>query len=628
MTTDAPGAPAPDTPHSIPPETVAHERRAIERLGRLRLVHWLTLLLSVGLTLVVWQYVKYQLALRTETRFNIAADQVAELIEERLQKYQVALWAGVAAIKTHDNGVDLDQWRSFAQNLDIEHRYPGINGIGVIHEITAADMPDYLARQRKDRPDFKVHPPRQADIYQPITFIEPEDINIEAVGLDMMHETNRYTALTQARDSASTQITGPIILVQDEGRTPGFLFFAPFYRTSDNGADATHADRFLGAVYAPFVVKRLMEGVLDKDRRATAVRISDGDEIIYDEISSEDTDYDHDAIKEKRILMSLYGREWALDIRSGLSFRQENSGIEAIVILVVGIVLDVALLAIFILLSRANRRGLRFADMATGALEAANRNLEIARKEAESASAMKSTFLSTMSHEVRTPLTAISGILELLERADLPAKQRMLVDTGRKASDRLIKLLTDVLDVSRLEANAVALWERDVPVSPLLNEWQRLAEGLVEKMKKAVSVTATVDDDVPETITVDDIRLSQVMNNLLDNAARFTKEGVIAIRAFRPDPTADGVERIGFSITDSGKGIAGGNMEEIFERFRQVDNSMTRDTSGAGLGLSICHELINLMGGTITVDSVVGTGTAFEVYLPVRGAASKGEKGA
>lgn len=615
----------------ITPEIVARERRFLELHSRLRFIHWLVVFLSLVLTISVWQYSRIQIALRTEARFDFAANQVAELIEERLQKYELALWAGVAALKTHDNLVDVHTWHVFAEDLEIEHRYPGINGIGVIHQVMPENLEDYLAQERRDRPDYQIHPPHDGDIYQPITYIEPVDINAEAVGLDMVHETNRHTSLNQARDTGNAQITGPIVLVQDVSKTPGFLFFAPFYRSDDHTTLQTRRASFAGAVYAPFVVNKLMSGVLDKDRRSTAIRITDGDKVIYDEIHAEDVDYDDNSLGQKRISMQLYGREWALDIRAGLDFRAKNSGFESVALLIAGILIDVALLALFIFLSRANRRGLRFADMATDALNAeslalqeTNEKLEAARTEAESASEMKSVFLSTMSHEVRTPLTAISGILELLERAGLPQQQSKLVHAGKMASEKLMKLLTDVLDSSRLEADAVELWEREIAVRPLVEEWRTLAEGMIEKLEKDITVVTELSADTPESIIIDDIRLSQVLNNLMDNAIRFTESGTITISTFATNDAPDRMASVTIALADTGIGIAETDLATIFERFRQVDGSLTRARGGTGLGLAISYDLITLMGGDLNVSSELGKGTTFEIRLPVRGAIGKG----
>jgi CHASE1-domain containing sensor protein len=126
---------------------VRHLQRSFHtasRHSRLRAFHWLAVFMSLVLTFSIWQYSRTQTALRTEARFTNAAEQVAELIQERLQKYELALWGGVAAMRTHDNLIDLHKWQTFAANLEIEHRYPGINGIGVIHQIRKEDLDTYL----------------------------------------------------------------------------------------------------------------------------------------------------------------------------------------------------------------------------------------------------------------------------------------------------------------------------------------------------------------------------------------------------------------------------------------------------------------------------------------------------
>ena len=616
----------------IDPSFVAHARRSLERHSRLRAIHWFVVFMSLVLTFSIWQYSRMQIALRTEARFTTATSQVAELIEERLQKYELALWGGVAAMRTHDNTMDLNKWRTFATNLEIEHRYPGINGIGVIHQITAPNLEEYLTEQRRLRPSFTIYPPQDGPTFQPITFIEPVDINVEAVGLDMVHENNRHTALNQARDTDTAQITGPIVLVQDETKQPGFLFYAPFYASDDHETLQDRRAQFTGAIYAPFVVHKLMNGMLDKDRRSTAIRITDGDQVIYDEISDQDADYDINSLGERQISMMFYGREWVLDVRAGLDFRAANSGIESVALLIAGLLIDLILLILFIVQTSANRRGLAFADLATAALDdearalqASNADLIVARKEAESVSEMKSHFLSTISHEVRTPLTAISGILVLLERADLPAKQEKLVQAGKKASDNLIKLLTDVLDSSRLEANAIELWKRDIAIKPLVEEWKTLARGMVSKFEKDITIRSEISDDTPDRIYADDVRVSQLLNNLMDNAIRFTEEGEISIKTYLLPATANTPEMLAIAIADTGIGIAKDDLGIIFERFRQVDGSMTRERGGAGLGLAISYDLVQLMGGDLRVTSEFGSGTVFELCLPLEKPKAKGQ---
>ena len=612
--------------HTAFPEVVDSDHQALVRGSRLSIAHWIAIGLSIVVTIAAWQYSKKLIALRTQARFDEAANSIPELMRERLQKYELALLAGVSALKANGGEFNWDEWRVFAGSLDIEVLYPGINGIGLIHQVEPRDLETYLARQRKDRPDFDIYPDHGGDIFQPITFIYPVEDNAEAVGLDMVHETNRHTSLNKARDTGLPQITGPIVLVQDAGRTPGFLFFAPTYSTLAPATQSERSSSFTGAVYAPFIVSKLIGGTLGKDQRATMIRITDGDQVIYDELTAAEADFDPDTLGEKRVTMALYGRTWDIDIRAGLDFRALNSPRNPIYILVAGILIDLAMVTMFLLLARANRRGLRFADSATKALrrdavtlKQMNVELDAARKQAETVGEMKSAFLSTMSHEIRTPLTAISGILMLLDRAELPDAQDRLVQAGKVASERLLKLLTNVLDMTKLEANAVTLWEREAELRPLLDQWRALAKGLAETRNKQIEIDVVVGQDVPQRVVVDDIRLSQVMGNLLDNAVRFTDNGSITISAVCG---AEGTYVL--SVADTGQGIAPDDLSTVFERFKQVDGSLTRPEGGSGLGLAICRDLVRLLGGKIEAFSVPGAGSTFTVTLAIKGVRGEG----
>lgn len=210
-------------------DSLTEERESIVKLGRLHWLHWTVVGMSLAITVGAWYFVKQQLAEKTRTRFQTAAEQVLELAAERMRKYEDGLWGGVAAIQANGGDIAYEDWRQFARSLHIETKYPGINGIGVIHHIPPDDLDVYLEKQRRSRPDYHLHPEHNESIYLPITYIEPSSENALAVGLDIAHEPNRFSAALKARDTGTAQITGPIVLVQDTTRTPGFLFYAPFY---------------------------------------------------------------------------------------------------------------------------------------------------------------------------------------------------------------------------------------------------------------------------------------------------------------------------------------------------------------------------------------------------------------
>jgi CHASE1-domain containing sensor protein len=172
----------------------------------------------------MWQYSRLQLQEKFESRFNREADQVITLTPERRQKYEDALWAGVATLSSHDGEMNNVQWKAFVTDLRLPQKYNGINGIGVIHNIELSAMDTYLHQQHLLRPEDAIHPLHNEPYQHPITYIEPGQDNITAVGLDVAHETNLLTAALNTRHTGVAQISDPIILVQDAEHTPGFLF--------------------------------------------------------------------------------------------------------------------------------------------------------------------------------------------------------------------------------------------------------------------------------------------------------------------------------------------------------------------------------------------------------------------
>ena len=325
-------------------------------VGGLSWLHWAVIVASFVLTLAAWDFSRRQVDERVADRFAREADRAVALLLERLQRYEDGLWGGVAAIRANGGDIGHRDWRTFAESLRIDRKYPGINGIGVIHYLTPAHRDDYLAAQRETRPDFAIHPPHDLDEYWPITFVEPEGVNARAVGLDMAHEANRLTAARKARDSGEAQITGPIVLVQDAMKTPGFLLFVPFYRGADQAAPAGRREAFVGLVYAPFVVRKLMEGTLRQDRRSVGLRIRDGESVLYDELTPDAADYDPAPLFRIIRSVEVYGRTWTFDVASAASFRSGSADSQPTFVLIAGLAIEGLIIGLFVSLARARRR--------------------------------------------------------------------------------------------------------------------------------------------------------------------------------------------------------------------------------------------------------------------------------
>lgn len=276
---------------------------------------WFHLAIIVGsliFTLVCWQLSKQQVAEKVQSEFDREWAVLVQLISDRMQNYEELLWSGVAAIKSHDNEIDRTTWRGYAEELALDTRSPGVLGVGVIYRVEKPELEGFLAGQRAFAPDFRIHPPVDLDTLFPITFIEPEANNIEAIGLDMTHEPNRYSAALAAAKTAKATVTGPIQLVQGERNTPGFLFFAPFY---EEGAARQDESSLIGLVYAPLVFKNLILGTLGQDQRRVSFKLSDGGQLLFDETSQAERDGGKARFTEQKTL-PMYGRDWHIEIHS------------------------------------------------------------------------------------------------------------------------------------------------------------------------------------------------------------------------------------------------------------------------------------------------------------------------
>jgi signal transduction histidine kinase/CheY-like chemotaxis protein len=251
----------------------------------------------------------------------------------------------------------------------------------------------------------------------------------------------------------------------------------------------------------------------------------------------------------------------------------------------------------------------RQSSSTTGALQAARDAEKAARRKAEVASAAKSDFLAVVSHEIRTPMNAVISAANLLRRTRLDSQQRehvsMLIDAG----DVLMGLLNDVLDFSKIEAGKMELESAEMVVRDRLATVVRLWEP--RALANGVRLKVRVAPDVPAVVRTDPLRVQQILFNLMSNAVKFTRDGEIGISVTWTDG------RLTISMADTGCGIPADRLGQIFNSFEQADIGTTRRYGGTGLGLSISRKLAELMGGSLTVESVEGEGATFTLNLPV-----------
>ncbi len=250
----------------------------------------------------------------------------------------------------------------------------------------------------------------------------------------------------------------------------------------------------------------------------------------------------------------------------------------------------------------------------------AQTELEQAKLAAEAASNAKSRFLAVMSHEIRTPLNGVTGVLRLLEQEDLPPKQKRWVEMAGQSAVALLKILNEVLDFSKVEAGKVELRVTGTNLHTAINGATRTY--LAQATTKGLVGSVDIAPDVPQMAELDEERLSQILGNLLSNAIKFTDQGSIRVRVSLCAREM-GVERLRFEVTDTGPGISQEGQQFLFQPFSQVDDSTTRRHGGTGLGLVICRQFVELMGGAIGVQTLLGKGSTFWFEIPIKLASPK-----
>ena len=236
-----------------------------------------------------------------------------------------------------------------------------------------------------------------------------------------------------------------------------------------------------------------------------------------------------------------------------------------------------------------------------------------ARKKAEESDKAKSEFLTNMSHEIRTPMNAIIGYVDLMLLDKISVEHRAYLETLKESGKLLLTLISDILDLSKIEAGQLVVDSVPYPIRELLDSIELSINGLILKSENKVKIQKKYSDAISEKIYIDPTRLQQIFFNLLSNAVKFTNEGVIEFGFILKDSVT-----LEFYVKDSGIGINEKDHTKIFEMFGQADTSSTREYGGSGLGLTISKKLVELMDGKMWVESLKGKGATFFFTLPYK----------
>ncbi|WP_241758947.1 CHASE domain-containing protein [Pyxidicoccus parkwayensis] len=574
------------------------------------------LLVGLAVTGVAAFFVQRDIDERRDRRFDDAVHEGVLGLQQRMDTYQ-AMLLGTRGLFSSSQQVERGEFHAYVQSLELRRRYPGLQGLGFSLWLKPGEVKAHEASVRREGfPDYHVWPEGPRSAYTAIVFLEPLDArNRRAIGFDMYSNPTRREAMRRAMETGLPAASGKVRLVQEfEGDTrpqAGFLIYVPVYDGPAGTQPATLELRrahIRGFVYAPIRMGDLVEGLRFPGFQDTVdLEVHDGEDSVPGSLlfsSVQDGPW-QEGLRlglRREVPITVAGRPWTLVFTARESFIEKNNPSQLLTVVVSGLLVTLLL----VLMTRAQVRARTVAEVSS---------VEQQRlaSEARMAVRIRDEFLGVAAHELRTPLTSLKLQLQLMYRqlrqgGPLDAERvEHGVASCERQTTRLSQLVDSLLDVSRLMHGRMEL-----RLEPL--ELGEVTRDLVRRFETdAQSVGSRLTVDAPEPVPGrwDRLRLEQVLTNLVSNALKYGQGAPVDVRV-RGDGDAALLE-----VQDRGIGIAPEDAGRIFDRFERAVSS--QHYGGLGLGLFITRQLVEALGGHISVESAPGQGSTFTVRLPVMG---------
>jgi len=569
--------------------------------------------LMVGWLLSGWLYASLDRdrVAYDEARFDKLVSSVESRMQTRLTTYEDVL-RGASGFIGASGIPSREAWRIYVDHLGLFERYPGTETVSIVQPVRDADLEKVIVSEhRAGWTEFRLHSAGASALADAplaehliVVSAEPPRVAERALGADMATDPVRRAAAERARDSGLPTLTASTPLYG--GGASGLQLFVPVYRAHLLSATPKNRrDALIGWVTVVFSADAFFNSAISDMSAVVALHAFDG---VGQSMFVSGGSSVAGRAYERTTKLEIAGNTWTLGWNRAPQFPYLSktpsawaAGCTALLsLLLAGLVVN---------LQSTGQRAAALAEERT-------RDLAKALHAADGANRAKSEFLANMSHEIRTPMNGVLGMISLLMDGDLDEEQREFASTAHSSAESLLRVLNDVLDFSKLEAGRMGIEARPFNLATVATNVIDLLKP--QAAEKNIELALRWSPLNPRALVGDEGRLRQVLLNLAGNAVKFTSQGKVTVAVYCPECTG-GNARIRFEVEDTGIGISEDVQQQLFQKFTQADASITRRFGGTGLGLAISKELVQLMGGDLTLKSAPGQGSkfSFELWLPV-----------
>lgn len=613
---------------------------------------WVSLLiLIVGLltTFLVYNLANQEEETQSQKAFVQDCNEIKSKIITRIN-LQTEFLIGGSNLFEASESVSREEWKRYNKFSTGNIKFRGVQAIGFAPIVKLADLKKHISvTQKEGFPKYNVFPEGIRESYTPIVYLEPfVGRNTFAFGYDMYSESVRRKAMELARDKNEPVLSGKIFLVLEDKKTiqAGTVIFIPVYKDMPIQTVASRREAISGWVFCAFRMDDLMISILgasfSEDNHNIHLKIYEDSTIapealLFDSQKIKKENRTDLKIRTRMLPIFINGKKWNLKF----SHSSENTirfSTLTLLILICGTIISLLLSALSYTLLVTRKRAGMIAKKLTSdlkhknqdyekineklntnniqlllskeKLKTANEELQKALVRAKESDQLKSAFLANMSHEIRTPMNGIIGFAELLKNPNLSTEEhKNYVEIIGKSGNRLLSIINDIVDISKIEAGQMQVGSSVTDV----NEQMQYIFTFFKPEANEKGLHFALNNpfaDKEILISTDHEKLYAILINLVKNAIKYTAKGGIQ---FGYDIKGDHFE---FYVTDTGIGISENRLKAIFERFIQADFNDKMARQGAGLGLAIAKSYVELLGGTIWVESEFQKGSTFYFTLP------------